>query len=96
MQETGCLTTTEIDHARNSWLRTVQSSAFAKEFEAVERGCASNYTRQFNLYLDDQGLLRCKGRIENSGLTSEAVNDHHFSEKTSISRSWLLRKCIRA
>ncbi len=86
MQETGCLTTTEIDHARNSWLRTVQSSAFAKEFEAVERGCASNYTRQFNLYLDDQGLLRCKGRIENSGLTSEAVNptllpkDHHFTQ----------------
>ena len=57
-----------------------------KEFEAVERSCASNYTRQFNFYLDDQGLLHCKGRIENSGLTSEAVNptllpkDHHFTQ----------------
>ena len=28
--------------------------------------------RQFNLYLDDSGLMRCRGRIQNSVLNQEA------------------------
>jgi hypothetical protein len=85
-QETGPLKANEIDHARKSWLRTVQRRAFTNEFEAVERGCSSSYARQFNLYLDGHGSLRCRGRIENSGLTTEAMNptlfhsNHHVTE----------------
>jgi hypothetical protein len=86
LSETGTLTAKELISARNSWLRTVQSNVFAKEFESIKTGCASNYVRQFNLYVDEQGILRCRGRIGNSSLPSETVNpvflpnNHHFTE----------------
>ena len=68
------LTAEELINAKNSWIRTVQSSEFAKEFECISAGVVSNYVRQFGLYVDQCGILRCKGRIGNANLPSKTAN----------------------
>ena len=45
-----------------------------KEFQSITTGCASSYVRQFGLYADECGVLRCKGRIGHTNLSSDTVN----------------------
>ncbi len=68
------LTAEELINAKNLWIRTVQSSEFAKEFECITAGVVSNHVRQSGLYVDQCGILRCKGRIGNANLPSETAN----------------------
>ena len=51
------------EEMNNAWNRSVQSKVFVKEFQSITTGCASNYVRQFGLYADECGVLRCKRRI---------------------------------
>ena len=68
------LTTEEIVNAKNRWIRTVQLSEFAKKFENISARIVLNYIRQFGLYIDQWGILRCKGRIGNANIPSETAN----------------------
>ena len=83
--KSGALTAEELKTARTLWVRAVQSNEFAKEFESIKTDCASNYVRQFNLYVDEQGVLRSRGRLENSSLPLVTQNPallptkHHFT-----------------
>ena len=66
---TNSLSATELKEAEVKWLRSCQTTNFQDEVENLQ----SNSTRlplvkQLRLYLDQQGLLRCGGRIHNAPL----------------------------
>ena len=55
----------ELNQAEMLWIKTVQTASFAKvlEFLQSKRGTFPPvYVTQFNLFLDDQQIIRCKER----------------------------------
>ena len=83
------LTATEISQAESMWIRTVQMSSFESELDFIENSrdcCPPAYVNQFGLVLDDQHILRCKGRINNATIPESSKNPvllpskHHFSD----------------
>ena len=85
----GPLTAEEVNQANLMWELSVQHETFSKEFEDLttkKSSCPrSPYVRQFGLFVDDQGLSRCKGRLEHSSLSYSSNNPillpqgHHFT-----------------
>ena len=67
----GELSSEELNNAELYWLQYIQSQAFEQEYRYL-RGdhsfSAPIYIRQFGLFIDDDGVLRCQGRINNSAL----------------------------
>ena len=68
----GHITNDEIQESEQLWIRHIQRNHFKNVFEAMSTNKKSNLQRQLNLYLDQFGLLRCKGRLENACLTENA------------------------
>ena len=67
----------DLQHAEVSWIRHIQATSFAKELEYLWNSGKSPtpiYVQQFGLYLDDQGVMKCKGRINNSTLSLAEKN----------------------
>ncbi len=65
------LTAKEIELAKLAWIKSIQGSSFAKELEyLIHKPKASplQYVQQFGLYIDKNGILHCKGCIDNSSL----------------------------
>ena len=60
-KEQGPITTQEIEESENLWLKSVQSSMF-------EDRKYQQWRDQLGLFLDEQDLIRCKGRIEHADL----------------------------
>ena len=55
--------------------KSIQNQSFTEEvFHLMSTGKtpAPILVRQFDLYLDERGIVRCKGRIQNSSLNQEA------------------------
>ncbi|KRY06953.1 hypothetical protein T12_6579, partial [Trichinella patagoniensis] len=66
------LTVEELTKAENFWLLTVQREAFEKELAAVQFGRnPEGKLAGFNPYLDENGLLRVGGRLQNSDMDAE-------------------------
>ncbi|KRZ51812.1 hypothetical protein T02_2473 [Trichinella nativa] len=66
------LTVEELDKAENFWLLTVQREAFEKELAAVQSGRnPEGKLARFNPYLDENGLLRVRGRLQNADMDAE-------------------------
>ncbi|KRX13015.1 Tigger transposable element-derived protein 6, partial [Trichinella nelsoni] len=66
------LTVEELAKAENFWLLTVQREAFEKELTAVQSGKnPEGKLARFNPYLDENGLLRVGGRLQNSDMDAE-------------------------
>lgn len=64
----------EIRSAEGLWIKSIQCQSFAEEVcHMITSGKtpAPLLVRQFNLYLDEKGLIRCRGRIQNSSLNQE-------------------------
>ena len=71
------LTATEISRAESMWIRTVQMSSFKSELDFIENRrdcCPPTYVSQFGLFLDDQHILRCKGRVNNAAIPESSKN----------------------
>ena len=70
----GQLEARELDRAETLWIRSIQFQAFEKEIRFLENCNLSKppYIDQFCLFLDEQHVLRCKGRICNSTLSDSA------------------------
>ncbi len=62
------LTTTEIQEAEQKWILATQSLFYAKEISSLKSKSPNRLplTRQLRLFLDENGLLRCGGRIHNA------------------------------
>ena len=67
----------ELDAAETLWLRSIQLASFPKEIEFLKgknKRSPPDRVRQFGLYFDNDQVIRCKGRINNSSLPPEGKN----------------------
>ena len=65
----------EVRSAEELWNESIQYQSFPDEICHLVRARklpVPPLVRQFNLYLDDSGLIRCRGRIQNSLPNQEA------------------------
>ncbi|XP_060570805.1 uncharacterized protein LOC132729079 [Ruditapes philippinarum] len=62
----------ELKEAEEIWLKHVQRKHFACVYDAIKNEKKNNLRIQFGLFIDEKGLLRCKGRLENADLTESA------------------------
>jgi hypothetical protein len=66
------LSATEINAAEIVLVRSVQNISFSSEIDFLTKRkeeSTPNCVRQFGLFLDDNKLLRCKGRINNANVS---------------------------
>ena len=64
------LTASGVKAAETLWIKDVQSATCSKDLECLlTPNCTlTPYVKQFNLFLDEQSVIRCKGRLDNSEL----------------------------
>ena len=61
----------EINEAEILLIRSIQSEAFPKEISYLVGGAASKpplHVNQFNLFLDNNNVLRCRTRVGNASI----------------------------
>jgi len=72
------LTASEIHQAETIWIKSIQGSSFSKEIDFLStRNSGSSaplYVSQFGLFLDEQCILKCKGRLNNASLDLGSKN----------------------
>lgn len=64
----------EIRSAEELWIKSIQNQSFSEKvchLMSTRKSPVPVFVRQFDLYLDDKGIVRCKGRIQNSSLNQE-------------------------
>ena len=63
------ITTSEINEAEVMWLTYIQKKNFADIFGAISNKKVTNLQRQLGVYLDNDGLLHSKGRIDQADIS---------------------------
>ena len=62
-----------LNFAEATLIRRVQAHSFATEQQNLLYGHKrSKHVKQFNLYQDEDKIIRCKGRINNADTTEES------------------------
>lgn len=72
---TGPLTVSEIDKARKFWIKNTQQLAFKQDINILSRNMPvskSSSLQRLTPFLDNEGLLRSGGRLQNSSLPEES------------------------
>ena len=67
----------DLQYAELSWVCHIQAKSFVKEMEYLRspgNQPAPTYVQQFGLFLDDNNVMKCKGRINNSTVSLEEKN----------------------
>ena len=72
----------------------LQKRNFSDVFDAISQGKKNNLQKQLGLYLDDDGLLRCKGRIDQAEI-SESVQCPILLQKNERFTHLLVEKVHR-
>ena len=78
-----------INDAEVLWIKSIQANSFGNEIRYLKRKTTEcitepKYVKQFGLYLDERGIIRCRGRIGNSTLSPNCKypillpSKHHF------------------
>ena len=91
------LSTSEINEAETYWIKTIQASKFDAEIEFLTKSSEMSplpRVKQFGLYKDDKGVLRCKGRLNNADLPTTSKNPILLPSKDDFVR--LLIKDVHA
>ena len=87
------LNAAELKEAEHLWIRSVQASAFSKEIAFLlskdHSSAPPAYVTQFGLFLDD-GIIKCKGRLNNALLPVNTRNPILLPAKHEF--TWLLIK----
>ena len=65
---TGPIQASEMDNAEKLWLAHIQSLHHSDLLECIKGHKPHNLKTQLGVYIDEDGLLRCHGRIGNSDL----------------------------
>ena len=71
------LSATEVKQAEWYWIKTIQANSFEDEIKFLTKKSQLSpppRVKQFGLYLDDVGILRCKGRMNNADLPITSKN----------------------
>ena len=67
----------DLNEAEELWIKAVQASSFAEEIKFLlnskSKVTPPNYVSQFGLFLDN-GIIKCKGQLNNSTLPSNSRN----------------------
>ncbi len=87
------LSTTEVEKAEKVTIESIQRESFKNEISYLEmkdkgknEGRIPLYVNQFNLYLDNDKILRCRSRIKNANIAYDSKvpillpSKHRFSE----------------
>jgi len=67
----------EINEAEVYWIKSIQASDFEAEINFLTKNSQLTplpRVKQFGLYKDDKGVLRCKGRLDNADLPTTSKN----------------------
>ena len=67
----GIITCSELNEAEQMCVKYIQRKNFSDVFESVSSERPNNLQKQLGLYVDN-GILRCKGRIDQASLTENA------------------------
>ena len=86
----------DLTKAEELWIRAVQASSFAEEIKFLQnhrqnKATPPSYVTQFGLFLD-QGVMKCKGRMNNSELPANARNPILLPAKHEF--VWLIIKDV--
>ena len=68
-----------MNYAELLWIRAVQRCSFPREMQYLKSPCPV-LVNQFRLFLDDQQVLWCKGRLNNSLLCLQSKNQASIIE----------------
>ena len=82
------ITVTELKTSQKLWIQTVQDDGFREESLELSKKSTKKCTlvHQLNLFLDNDGFIRCRGRLENAATDYDAKyplllpRHHHFTE----------------
>ena len=89
----GPLTTQELSIAMTLWIKAVQGQAFSREIQQLSRKdtkLSLPLIRQLRLYLDDNAVLRCRGRLESAPLDDQSKfpvllpKNEHFTSLVAL------------
>ena len=69
---TGPLTADELKNAENMWLRLAQHEHHSDVYQALTSDRPHSLISQLNLFIDEDGLIRCRGRLQNASLCYES------------------------
>ena len=71
-KRTGPLSASELATAEKMWIKDRQSTYYREVIESLTKSKTRHtLVRQLRLFIDDDGLLRCGGRLHNAPITNE-------------------------
>ena len=91
--KTGSLTTQELSIAMTLWIKTVQGQAFSPEIQQLSKKdtkLSLPLLCKLCLYLDDNAVLRCRGRLESATLDDQSKfpvllpRNEHFTKLVAL------------
>jgi hypothetical protein len=62
----------DISEVEEWWIKHIQHKSFPEVYLKSSKKSQSNLEKQLGLFIDSNGIIRCKGRFENSDLTESA------------------------
>lgn len=68
----GVVTRCELEQTERMWILYIQRKHFSEVYESIQHEKSNNLQRQLGLYIDCEGVLRCKGRLEHADLSESA------------------------
>ena len=78
----GILTTEELEKSEKIIIRVVQSEVFAAELKYLSEKSGTtkptNYIKEFNLFIDEDHLLRCKTKLRHAEIPEDNKNPSSF------------------
>jgi len=87
--EMKCLTSKELVEAENRWLLFIQRKHFREVLDSVASKKSNNLARQLDLSIDNQGLLRCGGRLDNAVLAEAARHPILLPKKENLTNLYI-------
>ena len=97
------ISSTEFREAERYWIKYIQLSCFKNEIDSLkDKDNFTNLVKQLNLFLDEDGILRCRSRLDYSHLSYEVkfpvllprkhsftvsiINDYHYKFHPGINQ----------
>ncbi|XP_046632893.1 uncharacterized protein LOC124312397 [Daphnia pulicaria] len=79
----------ELQDAENVWIRFFQRKHLAEELKYLQgkkEAWRPSLVSQLDLFLDGSGIIRCKGRLQNAGISESAKHPVLIPKKTVLAR----------
>ncbi len=71
-ERNGQITPNDIDRAEKLWVAHVQRQHFGDVIQSIHKDKMNNLKSQLGIFIDKDGLLRCRGRLDNADVSDEA------------------------